>query len=224
MFRGRTNIGITVFASVFVFPSAIFAEPVQFSGNGNYYDLVLADLISWNDARFAAESAEMEFMGMTGHLATVTSEAENAFINDTFNTGEEMNIAWLGGHEPQDDGVWLWAVGSEAGIQFSQDSTPTPPFYYANWSDLDPNDVEPTEDYLAFNIGEPFPTGYVPAGTWVDVSETPHTDGEPIIGYLIEYECPADIPTLSEWGLVAMMLLVLTAGTLMCTWRRRAHM
>lgn len=37
------------------------------------------------------------------------------------------------------------------------------------------------------------------------------------------YACQATIPAVSEWGMVAMMLLVLTAGTLMCMRRARVH-
>ena len=34
------------------------------------------------------------------------------------------------------------------------------------------------------------------------------------------YSSPGDIPTVSEWGLILMSLLVVTAGTLVCTRRR----
>jgi hypothetical protein len=33
----------------------------------------------------------------------------------------------------------------------------------------------------------------------------------------------AVIPTVSEWGLVVMTLLLLTAGTILWGWRRRAN-
>lgn len=58
-------------------------------------------------------------MEVSGHLATITSAEENEFINTTFNTGMSRQAAWIGGFEPNDDGVWRWAVGPEANIQFS---------------------------------------------------------------------------------------------------------
>jgi len=35
------------------------------------------------------------------------------------------------------------------------------------------------------------------------------------MGYVIEYDASAPVPAIGEWGLVAMTLLVLTAGTLL---------
>jgi hypothetical protein len=52
------------------------STPIQFGSN--YYEYVSADEISWDAAN--AASAGSVFGGVTGHLATVTSAAEDAFL------------------------------------------------------------------------------------------------------------------------------------------------
>jgi hypothetical protein len=158
------------------------AVPMLWTGNGNHYDIVPTTL-TWHEARTAAES--MMFMGVSGHLATITSAGENDFLNTTFHTGMGSNFAWIGGFEPNDDGVWRWAVGPEAGIQFSSFGTPTPPFNYANWGGIEPNDNNPNEDFTMFNIGQTF-AGIAP-GQWADATPTP-SPADPVIGHLIEFE------------------------------------
>ena len=54
--------------------------PIAFSSN--YYDYVPAVSISWADASAAA--AASVFLGVNGHLATVTSAAENNFLAGSF--------------------------------------------------------------------------------------------------------------------------------------------
>jgi hypothetical protein len=53
------------------------AQPVQFQGNGNHYAFVPSSE-SWLDAQDAA--ASMSFHGVSGHLVTITSQAENDFL------------------------------------------------------------------------------------------------------------------------------------------------
>lgn len=95
-------------------------------GNGHYYQLV-GDYLdpdqrwSWEDANTMAES--LTYLGLQGHLVTVTSAAENQFLIDTFHTANPYPT-WLGftdseafgGTEsfgqpnPQVDG-WVWVTG-----------------------------------------------------------------------------------------------------------------
>ena len=50
------------------------ATPVQWSGNGHYYEAIsVPEGISWTNAKTAAELAD-------GYLASITSEAENEFV------------------------------------------------------------------------------------------------------------------------------------------------
>jgi hypothetical protein len=76
----------TLSAGVHVAPGAVL-----WSGNGNHYDLVLDYRVSWSDARDAAEATD--FMGVSGHLVTITSAAENQFISDNFSIDQSSQFA-----------------------------------------------------------------------------------------------------------------------------------
>ena len=188
------------------------AAPIYWTGNGNHYDFVLAPNINWVVARDAA--AGTSFLGAPGHLVTVTSPAENAFITANLNNGLPTQLAWIGGFEPSDDGIWRWAVGPEAGVQFSLFATPTPPFNFANWGGIEPNDRFDGEDYAGLNIGQSF-AGIAP-GQWGDGVQSPSGDDH-IVGYLVEFETSA-IPepsTLIIWSLLGVL------GVTVGWWRRR---
>jgi len=68
----------------------------------------------------------MKFKGVHGHLATITSSAENAFISTQLGTTQ---FAWLGGEQPpgslEPDGGWQWITGE--------------PWVYTNWDIGEPN-------------------------------------------------------------------------------------
>jgi len=51
--------------------------PVQF--DGHYYQVVIANKISWEAAKAAAE--QRSFQGVQGHLATIGSPAEDVFLH-----------------------------------------------------------------------------------------------------------------------------------------------
>lgn len=183
--------------------NSVVGGPIQWrvedGGNGHYYEFV-GTAIPWDDARIAAYG--MTFMGTSGYLATITSSDENAFVNATYNTGADSSFAWLGGWEPNDDGVWRWADGPEAGVQFSSIKDATPPFNYANWGGEEPNDGKPHEDYAMINIGSTF-AGIFP-GQWADASPDP-SGRDPVIGYIVEYTPePATITLVGLGGLAVI--------------------
>lgn len=108
--------------------------------NGHYYNLFIAEWISWPDAY--KQASEMNLNDCQGYLATVTSEAESNFLVDNF--GEEIGTSglgfWLGGYqelgvEPADYG-WQWVTGE--------------PWDYTNWESDEPNDFHgpASEQYL----------------------------------------------------------------------------
>ncbi len=63
---------------------------VEDGGNGHWYDLIRADDyrvfpakgIPWQEARDLARMSTWQ--GLSGHLATVTSQEESEFIRETF--------------------------------------------------------------------------------------------------------------------------------------------
>ncbi len=95
-FVKRWTQGVTI-AVVFVYSSTMWAQPVQWlpaaGGNGHWYDLVSMDETTWSNAQAAATA--MTLNGVSGHLATITSENERLFIVDNLTSG----TAWLGGFQ-----------------------------------------------------------------------------------------------------------------------------
>jgi hypothetical protein len=128
---------------------AVQAERVEWKkddgGNGHSYDVIaVADGISWTGAQDAA-------IEQGGHLATIGSKEENAFVfkvvdDEKFwrNDGYNNYGPWLGGFQEKEaekpiDG-WSWVNKEE--------------WSYDNWNDGEPNDSDGTEDrqedYLHF--------------------------------------------------------------------------
>jgi len=167
--------------ALLVAPVGVSASPVYFPGNGHSYELIPVQT-TWAGARTAA-SLPM-YGGVQGHLATITSAAENNFISATFATGQAQYFAWIGGYEPNDDGVWRWGAGPENGVQFSNSAVSTPPYNYANWDGIEPNDFAPGEDFLAINLGATFAN--IGPGGWGDAPNPGPSD--PIKAYIVEYE------------------------------------
>lgn len=174
-----------------------YAAPVKWDVNGHSYDFINTN-ISWSDAKAQAESSG-------GYLATITSAEENEFIRSSFYTGQGSNFAWIGGDEPNDDGNWQWATGPEAGIQFSTLKIPTPPFNYANWGGIEPNDFKDNEDFAMFNIGLTFER--INPGQWGDAEPRPNTFN-PVIGYLVEYN-PRKVSKIGYFILFALLSVYL---------------
>jgi hypothetical protein len=130
-------------------------------GNGNWYEAVSSPNTTWTTAKAAAEA-------MGGHLATITSEAENAFIFNNLSIGSSPY--WLGGFQPpsstEPGGNWQWVTGEAWG--------------YTNWAGGEPNDQN-REDALAFAF-------FMGDGTWNDApsGHTGYRNG----GYVVEYPIP----------------------------------
>jgi len=114
------NTAILVLAAlVLVTPIYAGFDPIQFNGNGHYYQ-ISKTLRSWDNAKWAAEQ-------MGGHLATVTSQVENDFITQLLPAEAD---AWLGGFQPhgseEPNANWQWVTGEA--------------FTFLNWNGGEPND------------------------------------------------------------------------------------
>ncbi len=136
------------------------ATPVQWAGNGHWYDYVQYQS-TWDEAKSDAET--QLFSGLNGYLATLTSQEENGFVWTNF----PVNTAWLGGYQigtpdPVDEpgGNWAWVTGEA--------------WAWTNWySPIEPNDAGGDEDHLQFWNNN---------GTWNDL----HNNWD-APGYIVEY-------------------------------------
>jgi hypothetical protein len=135
-------------------------------GNNTYEVVAAAPGISWADARAAAAATTNGGPLCAGHLATVTSAAENALLVSTFGAG--LNEKWLDGYQvagsAEPAGGWTWVTGE--------------PWSYTNWGGSEPNNSGGIENAVLFFFNN---------GTWNDVPEN-YLYGAGA-GYVVEYEC-----------------------------------
>jgi len=103
--------------------------------NGHFYKLVTTAM-DWLSAKTYAEART--YLGVSGHLATITSLEESLFITNTF--GTSINGAWIGGYQPEGSvepaGGWSWVTGE--------------PFIFTNWGSGEPNNAGGSEHYIQF--------------------------------------------------------------------------
>ncbi len=133
----------TVIISILLIGSSIaFAQPVaQGTFDNNTYIAVLAtNGITWT-------AAEALAVAMGGHLASVTSQAENQFIYSLTTSdsslwmpaGTQSGIGpWLGGYKQNNS--WCWSDGTA--------------FSYSNWSWGEPNNYGGIEAYIELYSGD----------------------------------------------------------------------
>jgi Bacterial Ig domain len=138
--------------------------------NGHYYEVIAGDGIGWVEADGLASG--MNYLGADGHLATLTSEAENNFVDslrlasDSNKDGFENSELWVGGNQPIAESAagdgWVW-VNGEGSITT---------FY---WLPGEPNDAGGSESHLAI--------GWSGEVGWNDEA---NLNG--LYGYIVEYE------------------------------------
>lgn len=139
----------------------------RFSFNGHTYQLVQTAL-SWTDA-----SAQAQSLG--GHLAIITTTAENALIFNnatlslaaapTASDGGGARYLWLGASDRAVEGTWTWVNGSSMSG-------------YTNWGSgamgAEPDDYQGAQDALGLGLNAwPAPSGGIGvAGEWNDINES----------------------------------------------------
>jgi hypothetical protein len=185
MNRSTICAALTVVATC---AAPVFATPIQWAaGNGHYYDVVLvADQVTWDAALDSAAGTILN--GVPGHLATITSQAEQDFIVGHF--GNAVRAKWLGGFQPPgsiepSDG-WQWITGE--------------PFVYSNWRIGEPNNSGGNENRLEF-----FTANFDPLGVWSDLNgESPPATF--VNGYVVEFVPEPSTAFLASLG-VGLILL-----------------
>jgi hypothetical protein len=143
----------------------VFAAPILYSGH--YYDFIAGTGVTWDAAQLAAASSS--YLGVSGHLATITSAAEDLFIRTIFTAQTAKFVGpWLGaswdGTAYGTTGGWSWVTGEG--------------FVYTGWNSGEPNHLG-GENALHFS-----------GGGWNDIHKS-RTDA---IGYFVEYDGPFDTP------------------------------
>lgn len=166
--------------------------------NGHYYEFINTAALNWDSAykeitgitlgsgplsatdistrqaQTVSSGCAKTFNGMCGYFATVTSEAENAFITTKVGTA----AAWLGGSDRKTYKSWYWydPKAPEYGTQFANESASVNGSY-VNWNRGEPNG-NGTEQALQILSGG--------GGKWNNLRED-HTDPAAKMGYVVEY-------------------------------------
>jgi hypothetical protein len=194
-----------------------YGPPIFNPGNGHYYQLALnypGRYIPFDVALADAESRT--YLGIPGHLVTITSQAEQDFLAN--NPTLRREVMWIAASDAAIEGEWRWVAGPEKGQLFWRgDYVSGTAIGYQSWMrhngyQLEPNNVSrvPGDD-----VGEDFAsvhdyvygeTGTI-LGRWNDVAAfdttTPGSSFNPT-RYIIEY---SPIPEPSALPIVSASLL-----------------
>ena len=119
---------------------------VYSADTGNFYMQVETNY-TWDQANTNAQASFIN--GVAGHLAVITSAAENAFV-----AGIISGDSWLGGSDSAVEGNWLWVGGPDDGQMFWQGDAggSAQNGYYENWNGGEPNNSG-NEDAIEMNNG-----------------------------------------------------------------------
>lgn len=173
--RSRT-LGLVLFGVLATWLDA-GATPIQWAGNGHWYDAVaVPGNVNWVEANALASSSS--YVGLSGHLVTITSAEENAFVATAFPAASGSSSLfgyWLGGRQ-YGQGPFQWVTGEV--------------FSFTNWNVGEPSDVAPDEGIHFYGRGT--------VGLWNDASVT----GWQFPGYIVEYEQSSQVP---EPGTLALL-------------------
>ncbi|MGK7923208.1 MAG: lectin-like protein [Trichodesmium sp.] len=136
-------------------------EVFDFQGN-SYAFVPSKESITWKSAQSQAEG--IVFEGVNGHLATVTSKAENGFIVSEIVPISQNHVngtAWLGGTDEEVEGTWEWITGEK--------------WQYENWATGQPRAI--SQDFLAY-----FPD------VWYGADDNGPFRTTRVYGYIVEFE------------------------------------
>lgn len=184
-------------------------ESIAFNpDNGHYYKYV-TDTVTWLEAFNAITSSTVvdsswsrdgysfdgintgrtscpyTFNGLCGYFGTVTSSAENAYVNNKVG----QLAVWLGASDRDTDGVWKWIDdrAPESGQQFSYKEFPEPDRFTA-WNGGEPN----CYGWTCYPFNEPALQMLAGGdGLWNNLTESGY--GLHYMGYIVEFgDSPAD--------------------------------
>lgn len=150
---------LTGLFSASLFAAPIWVEwPASRGGNGHFYALTELAHADWRNA----ESEANTHAG--GHLVSITSEAEQLFLNNNLLTGSDRQRQfWIGLNDMAEEGTYVWTTGEV--------------FQFGNWTIAggvawEPNNgangyYAPDEDAVLMNFHFLLQGDYF--GTWNDI-------------------------------------------------------
>ena len=152
-------------------PMTAASKPTFNPVNGHYYLVVSPPTgIDWDNAKRAAET--QTYKGMKGHLATITSACEQAFVMALNSERDAPGELWLGGKRSDTDhSTWQWITGEN--------------WDFSYWNISEPNNSNGQENRLGMWVGTK--VGDLANGRWNDFSQFAITHFTPF-GYVIEFE------------------------------------
>jgi hypothetical protein len=156
------------------------ASPVLFGTNAYEY---IPGFFSWDQANAAAQA--LAFNGVTGHLVTITSAGENAFVMTLI--ASVQHSVWIGATDRAVEGVWRWVTGEQF-WQGAGGGSVGPDVLYANWGGGQPDDFGTGQDVATIFGGLAIAPG-VP-GRWDDGGDGPGIANGVFQrdGYLVEFD------------------------------------
>lgn len=173
-----------------VSPSKADTQPIEMPGTGHWYQWV-PGTYGWEQARYLADTST--FNGLHGHLANVTSEAENNFVaklvvvtasapsQQTWMGGKNLNASGSSLSNSGIAGQYAWVDGPEAGQVFmSCSSQGCTNQGYSHFSSDNPSGDGP---YIGFwsGIGRDY-------HDWNDWNDWSGETQSVLNGYLVEFE------------------------------------
>ena len=175
-------------------PEPVSYTRYDFGGKTHYYvDFGSSD--TYDQALTYATNTT--FKGLTGHLPTVTSSAENAALARV--AGRAGRTIWLGLADRTHDEnqspsrTWKWTAGPEAGSTLTSclgwlDSDSCQYFGFNNWNEYEPNNSNGEED-----VAEMYSNG-----TWNDTAAIGYCYDDDY--YYDGYPCPATRRVIVEYN------------------------
>ncbi|MES2924493.1 MAG: C-type lectin domain-containing protein [Verrucomicrobiota bacterium] len=175
-FRAILAPSSLIFSSMATLSAESVVWPTGPGANSHAYEVIhVPEGITW-------PNAEAQAIARGGHLASISSLAENNFVHGLIKDRPELWTApdhvnniigpWLGGFQTSLN-VFAWVDGSA--------------FQYSNWAPGEPNNVNGTEARIHF-LGQ----NALRASTWNDYPPTPDGALQPLPkAYIVERQLPA---------------------------------
>ena len=150
--------------------------------NGNAYQYV-AGTITWDAAKAAAEA--MTFNGASGHLVTLHSAEETAFINPLYSSDPNTTVfgPWIGLNDIASEGNYEWVTGEAVTYTF--------------WAAGEPNNSGDEDAVHLWGA-----TSGRPLGSWNDWQ----VSVDNAAGFIVEFEA-SEMASVPEPGILSMLLL-----------------